>query len=149
MIPLLVQTDSPNNAFRHNVRVSVGGRSSVLQVATSLLCYAPGDTDGGAPVGHAGGEVVDGGGLMMTCEATFVVLALVWIIGADVGHVTRREPVDGLLDLNDTIVLSHRFSGEVGVHASAIPVPRDGLGVEGDYDVEVFSHAVQQVPSHP
>merc|ERR1712168_71555 len=127
---LLIKTDGPNNAFRNNVGVSVGGRSSVLQVAASLLCHAPGDADGGAPVGHAGGEVVNGGGLMKSSEATLVVLASMGIIGANMSIVVLSHLINRDFNLKNTILFSHGLRREVGMHTRAIPVSRDWLAVQ-------------------
>lgn len=33
--------------------------------------------------------------------------------------------------------------------ASTVPVPRDGFGVEGGDDAEIFTDAVQEEPRHP
>ena len=45
-------------------------------MALPALRALPGDADTAAPVGHPGGEVVDGGGLVGAGQATLVVLGL-------------------------------------------------------------------------
>eukprot|EP00965_Chrysotila_dentata_P254647 6211947-Pleurochrysis_carterae.AAC.7 len=53
--------------------------------------------------------------------------------------------VGDLLDDCESALLAHLLGGEVGVAAGAVPVARDGLGVERAVDVEVFAHAVEDV----
>ena len=111
------------------VWVTVGGRPPVLQVAFPLLGHATGDADGAAAVGHPGGEVVDGGGLVQAGQAALVVVALMGVVGLDVADVVAGEAVDGLLDLGEAPVLPHLGGGEVGVAARTIPVTLNSLNV--------------------
>ena len=46
-------------------------------------------------------------------------------------------------------VFSHRVSTEVTVCPSAVPIARDGLGVEADDDTVIFGNALQQETAHP
>ena len=55
-------------------RAEHGARRHVVG-AVLLLGHAPGDPDGAAAVGHAGGEVVDGARLVEAGQAALVVLA--------------------------------------------------------------------------
>lgn len=43
----------------------------------------------------------------------------------------------------------HLLGAEVGVTPGAIPVPRDGFGVERGDHAKVFTHSVQDETSHP
>ena len=72
---LLVQAARLDHDAGDLVRVAVGGRPPVLEVALLLLGDAAGDPDGAAAVGDAGGEVMDGGGLVEAGKTTLVVLA--------------------------------------------------------------------------
>ncbi len=131
------------------VGITVGGWPPVLEVSLLVLGHRPGDPDGGAAVGHAGGEVVDGGGLVEAGQAALVVLALVRVVGLDVADVVAGEAVDGLLDLGQAALLPHLERGEVGVGAGAVPVALHGLGVHGDHHAKVLSHAVEEEAGHP
>jgi len=82
-------------------------------------------------------------------ESALVVLALMGVVRLDVANVLLRQLVDGLLDLQDAVGLPHGLGGEVAVGASAVPVSRHGLGVQGDHDAELLGDAVQKVPGDP
>ncbi len=58
-IPLLVQQTGADQSLGHTIRVAVGGRAAVLEVALLLLADAARNADAGATVGHASGEFVD------------------------------------------------------------------------------------------
>lgn len=96
-----------------------------------------------------GREVENAGGLVMTGEAAFVVLAAVRIVGSDVFGVLAGQQLDRALDLRDAALLSHRQRGIIGVSASPVPIARHGLRVEGDDNAEVLCHAVEDESGHP
>lgn len=87
------------DGLRHSVRVAVGCRSAVLEVAPPILAHLPGDADAGASVGHAGGEVVDAGGFMETCQAPHVVLAAMRVVRTEVLFVFLAHSLDGFLNV--------------------------------------------------
>jgi len=97
---LRVQQAGDGDGLGHWVRVAVGGGPTVLEVALLLLAHLAGDPDAGAPVGHAGGEVVDGGGLVEPREAPHVVLPAVRVVHSDVLGVFFAQLLDGLLDVS-------------------------------------------------
>ena len=70
---LLLEADGLDDDPGDGVGVAVGAGPPVLEVAVARLGHVPGDPDGGAPVGHAGREVVDGGHLAEAGQATLVV----------------------------------------------------------------------------
>lgn len=84
----------------HGVRVAVRCRPAVLEVAFPLLAHLARDADAGAPVGHSGREVFDGGGLVETREAPLVVLPSAWVVHSDVLAVFFAQLLDGLLDVS-------------------------------------------------
>ena len=47
------------------------------------------------------------------------------------------------------IALAHGLGGEVGVHASAVPVALHGLGLNGNLHLVLLAYPIQQVASHP
>lgn len=59
-----------------------------------------------------------------------------------------RWPQQGRHSLQ-AILLPHGLGAKVGVAASAIPVPGDGLRIEGGDHPEVFTHAMQDETGHP
>lgn len=46
-------------------------------------------------------------------------------------------------------IFPHLFCAEVCVAASTVPVPRDGLRVEGGHDAKVFTYTVQDKAGCP
>ena len=66
----------------------------------AVLAYLARDADAGAAVRHAGREVVDVGGLVLSGEASLVVLAAVRVVHADVLLVALRQLLDGLVDVS-------------------------------------------------
>ena len=119
--PSIEYITKPDQTKTHRVGVAVAAWPSVLQVSITLLGHLPGDPDAAAPVGDAGGEVVDGGGLVSPGQPSLVVLALtervmsvlihsnsgrltlVGVVGLDVPHMVPGEFVNCRLDrLNKT-----------------------------------------------
>mmetsp|Transcript_22427 Transcript_22427/g.38326 ORF Transcript_22427/g.38326 Transcript_22427/m.38326 type:complete len:263 (-) Transcript_22427:655-1443(-) len=129
----------------HDVRVAVGRRAAVLEVAAALSVGLARDADRAAAVGDAVRELVDRGGLVRAGQATLVALA----VGRDVLGVLRAEALDRGDDLGEAARIAHLLRGEVGVAAGTVPVARDGLRVERAVDVEVLAHALQDVARHP
>ena len=66
----------------------------------AVLAYLARDADAGAAVRHAGREVVDVGGLVLSGEASLVVLAAARVVHADVLLVALRQLLDGLVDVS-------------------------------------------------
>lgn len=58
-----------------NVRVHVGRRPAVFEVALLLRLCCPRDTDGRSPVGHTVGERVHVGGLVLPSQSALIALA--------------------------------------------------------------------------
>lgn len=52
-------------------------------------------------------------------------------------------------NLLETSVFPHVLGTEVGVTASTVPVPRDGFGIEGHNDTEVFTHPMEDEACNP
>ena len=53
--------------------------------------------------------------------------------------------LDGDLDVLHASLLPHRLGGEVAVGARTVPVPIDGLGVEGDHKAEVLRDPLENI----
>lgn len=58
-------------------------------------------------------------------------------------------PSKQLKHLLETSFFPHALGAEVGVAASTIPVPRDGLWIEGHHDPKVLTHPVQDEACDP
>src|SRR5262249_27330469 len=130
---------------RDDVRVDVGVRAAVLDVALAVLLHLPRDTDRGTAVGDAVGVLVPRGGLVQTGQAVVDAGAVVLDVVGRLGALTEL-----LAGGDDRVVaLAHRLGGEVGVRAGAVPVALDRLGVEGGGDAEVLGGAVEQPAGDP
>lgn len=97
-IPLLAQQTGADQGLRHSIRVAVGRRAAVLEVALLLLAYAARNADAGATVGHTSGEFVDVGGFMVASETAGVVEPPFGIIGTDVVAVPFPKLLNGIFD---------------------------------------------------
>ena len=87
--------------------VAVGRGSPVLQVSASFLGHIPRDSNGATPIGHAGRKVMNGGGLVEARQSSFIVLALVGVVGFDVSNMMSRELVNSSFDFRQSAFLSH------------------------------------------
>lgn len=58
-VTLLVQQTGADQGLGHAVRVAVGRRTAVFEVASFLLADVTGNADAGASVGHTCRELVD------------------------------------------------------------------------------------------
>ena len=127
------------------VWVAVGSGAAVLKVTLVLRRDGAGDTDGGATVSNAPGELVVAGSLVPAGHAQLVVLAID-------GHVlllAGRELLHSGLDGLHAALLAGLLGGDVGVQTSAVPVARDGLGREGYLGAELLGNTVQDEARHP
>jgi len=95
---LLVQQTGADQGLRHAVRVAVGRRAAVLEVALLVLAHVARNADASAAVGHACGELVDVGGFVVAGEAAGVVEPPFGVVGADVIAVPLPELLDGILN---------------------------------------------------
>src|SRR3954447_8108820 len=68
---------------RDRVRIGVGVGAAILGVTLAILGDLPRDADAGAAVGHAVAELVVGGGLVCTREATLDVVAVTLDVRVD------------------------------------------------------------------
>ena len=64
---LLIKHSGAHNLFGDAVRVTVGGRAPVFHIATSVFADVSRDTHRCTSVSHAGREVVDAAGFMVSC----------------------------------------------------------------------------------
>merc|ERR1719340_301939 len=128
----LVQADGLDDHLGHRVGITVAARSPILQVSITFLCHLPRNPDAATPVGDARREVVDGGGLVGTCQPSLVVLAFIGVVGFDVSHMVAGKFVNRCLDRLDAALDPHGLCGEVGVAASAVPIACHRLGVKRD-----------------
>ena len=98
LLALLFEETRAHQSLRHDVRVAVGGRTAILEVALLVLPHLARDADAGAAVGHAGRELVDAGGFVVSGEAPGVVQPAFGIVRPDVVPVSLRQLLDRLLD---------------------------------------------------
>merc|ERR1712046_527856 len=57
--------------------------------------------------------------------------------------------LNGLDDLSIAAILTHWFSGVVGVATSTVPVTRHWLGIESHIDTHQLAHTNHEIPRHP
>ena len=127
------------------VRVDVGGRATVLEVAEALCGNVTRDADGSTTVGNTGAELGDACGFVLASKAELVVLT----VDSDVLLVAAAKLLDGLLDDLKATLLAHRLGRVVGVAASTVPVTLERLGVEGNLDLPQLGHTDEEVACHP
>lgn len=145
----LVEHRGPHDGLGDRVGVAVGRRPPVLEVAEAVLAHLARDADAGAPVGHAGGELEDVGGLVVAGEPPGVVPAAPRVVDADVVVVPLAQLLDGRFDVFETPVPPHLLGAVVGVAAGPVPVARHRFGVQRGHHPEVLADAVQDEASHP
>lgn len=127
------------------VRVGVGRRAAVLEVALALLGAGTIDTDGGAAVGNAPGELVVSGGLVLAGHPEHVVLA----VDLHVLDLARRQLLHGRLDVLHAAVRARLLGGDVCVQTGAVPVAWNGLGRKGHLRAKFLGNALQDESRHP
>jgi len=104
---LFVQATSLDQDFSDGVRIAVGRRSAIFQISAFLLSTISWNSNGAATIGHTSREIVNGRSLMKTSQTPLVILAFIGVIGLDVADMVSGELVNGLLDGNQAIGLSH------------------------------------------
>ena len=104
-----------------------------------------GDTDGCTTVGNTRGESADMAGLVLSGQSHLVIFT----IDGNVLHMLLRELLDGIFNSLHSSRFTHGLGGVVGVAPSAVPVTRERLGVERDFDAPFFGNADEQEASHP
>jgi len=141
----LIDKSRLNDDARHAIRVDVGGRTPILQVAITLSGDVTGDTDGSTTVSDARAKGADVTGLVATSETHVVVLS----ITSDVFVVLLGEFFNGGLNDLHTTLNTHGGGTEIGVASSTVPFTGQRLGVEGDLDVPLLGKADEEVTGHP
>lgn len=101
-----------------DVRVHVGGRTTILKVPVAILLSGTGDTARSTTVGDTIRELVHGSGFVLAGQTTLVTLA----VGGNVFGVTGTELLEGVDDDGEATGLAHGLGGEVGVAPGAVPV---------------------------
>lgn len=102
------------------VRVTIGGGTSVLEVATTLFRHIPRDPNGAASIGHARWKIMDRGCLMLTRQPPFIVLSLVWIIRLDVTYVVSGKFINGTFNFWQSILFTHFQRRKICVSSGTI-----------------------------
>jgi hypothetical protein len=123
----------------------VGGGTSVLQVAITLVGDVTGDTNRGTTVGNTRAESVDVTGLVATGETHVVVIS----VDGDVLVVLLGEFFNGGLDGLHTTRFTHGSGTVVGVAPGAIPVTNQRFRVVGNFDAPLFGKTDEKVAGHP
>jgi len=128
-----------------NIGVDVGGRSSVLDVALSIIGSDLGrDSEGGSSVSDSEREGLDRGSFVVTSQSFLVVITIeitveLMVLGESLHHV---EDV-----LHTLRTFSHDGSRVVGVATRSVPVGEELGGVGHTHSV-VFSDAGKKVARH-
>merc|ERR1711998_643468 len=60
----------------HNVGIHVRGRAAVFEIAVLLSLRIPGNPNGAATIRDTVGELIDGSGLVRTCQTPLISLAV-------------------------------------------------------------------------
>mmetsp|Transcript_15425 Transcript_15425/g.46307 ORF Transcript_15425/g.46307 Transcript_15425/m.46307 type:complete len:503 (-) Transcript_15425:790-2298(-) len=134
-----------------DVRVHVGRRAAVLEVAALLLLGHARDAHGAAAVGDAVRELGDRRRLVRTRQAALVVLAARDVVRGNVLVLLARR-AEALHRFEDDRIAArraHRRRRHVGVAAGAVPIALDWLGVDRADDAKILTHALQDVARDP
>uniref|UniRef100_A0A182IN69 Uncharacterized protein n=1 Tax=Anopheles atroparvus TaxID=41427 RepID=A0A182IN69_ANOAO len=148
-MPQFVFSAGGEDGIAHTVRVAVGARAAILQVALLGVGNTARDAHRAATVRHTPAELVDRGRLQAADQPTLVVLSTARIVRLDVLVMLGRELLDGSLDRLDAALGTHRFGGEVAVAAGPVPVALHRLRVERHDDAVVLGDAPQNVARQP
>ena len=113
------------NHFKHDtnsylVRVTIGGGTSVLEVAATLFRHISRDPNGAASISHARRKVMDRGCLVLTRQPPFIVLALVRIICLDVTYMVSGQFINGTFDFRQSILFTHFQRRKICVSSGTI-----------------------------
>jgi hypothetical protein len=127
------------------VRVGVTGRSAVLKVSLAVLGTLARNPDGTTTVSHPVGESLNRAGLVTTGETELVALT----VDGNVLDVTGLQLLHGGLNVLHATIGTRLRGRDVGVQTGTVPVPGDGLGVEGDLSPKLLGDTVEQETGHP
>jgi len=83
------------------IRITIGRRTTILQVSTTILTYLARNADRRSTVCNSSREVVNAAGLVMACQATLVVATSGRIIHTDVTHVLFAQLLNCFLDCSN------------------------------------------------
>lgn len=99
LVSSFIEETRADEGLCHSIRITVGGRPAVLEVAPLLMAHTPGDADAGATVGHPSRELMDVGCLVETRQAPGIVQPPFGVIGTDVVLVTLAQLLNGLFNV--------------------------------------------------
>mmetsp|Transcript_382 Transcript_382/g.724 ORF Transcript_382/g.724 Transcript_382/m.724 type:complete len:419 (+) Transcript_382:198-1454(+) len=137
--------DGGHDLSGDEVRIGVGGWSTIFEVSLAFILCVTSNTDRGSTVGNTEGEIFDGGGFEFSGKTKFVSFS----VDFNVFLVLFSKLVDGLLDDLKSTFLTHGLGGDVGVHTGSVPVSLNNrLRVEGAVDLEVFADTHEDVAGH-
>jgi len=142
---LLIETGGLDNDRRDTIRVNVGSRASVFQVAVALCSDMPGNANGSTTVCDTRAEIVDVASLVTTSQPQIIVLA----VNSNMLIVPLRQLLNGSFDGFHSSGLTHSLRAVVGVAASTVPVTLERFGVEGNDDAPLLGDTDEEVAGHP
>lgn len=96
----LIQNGRPDKGLGDGVWVTVGSWSTIFKVTESFLSNLAGNSNTGAAVGNASGEIMDAGGFMLTSQTPRVVLSATWVIDTDVVVMTFTQFFNGIFNVS-------------------------------------------------
>ena len=128
-----------------NLHTDVRGRTPVLKIAAAVRSNMAWHTNGCSTVSNTRGEGADMASLVSARQAQLVVFA----IHSNVFVMSLCQFRDCFINGLDTARLTHCLGGIVRVAACTIPVTRQRLGVERDFNSPLFCNADQKEASHP
>ena len=144
-MPLQLAKDGGHEHAGDTIRIGIGGRAAVLEVAVALGGGLAGNTDGAATVGDTVAELVDGTGLVAAGETELVVVTVL----LDALDVAGLELLERSLDVGHAALHTHLLGGEVGVQTGTVPVTGDGLGVPRDLGAKVLRNTGEEETGDP
>jgi len=76
-------------------------------------------------------------------------ISIAFTVDLDVLHMTLLKFLHSFLNVFHATLCTHLLGGDVGVEASAIPVTRDWLRLEGDLGAKFFRNTVKEPSGDP
>jgi len=142
---LRVDSGGVENEGGDNVGIDVRGRSSILDVALSIISsHLSGDSEGSSSVTDSEREGLNRRSLVVTSQSLLVIVTIeftveLMVLGESLHHV---EDV-----LHTSRSVSHDLGGVVGVATRSVPVGEE-LGSVGNTHTVIFSDAGKKVARH-
>ena len=143
---LFVQTTCSEHDIDHGIGIAIRGWSPVLEITTFVLINLSWNTDRTAPVSDTITELIDSCSFMRASQTPCVVHSFAGVISSNVFRLSLGELLDGGQNGSDASGIPHALGRKICVRTGAVPIAGHRLGIETDYNTEVFSETLQDVP---